>query len=108
VGVEAVVDKDLASALLAERLHVHCLVMSTDVDRVYLDFGTLMSRGLDRVRCDDLRRYAIAGHFPAGSMGPKVEAALRFVEHGGREAIVTAHDRLAAALEGRAGTRVTV
>jgi len=107
-GVEAVVDKDLASALLAKRLQVDRFVLSTDVDRIYLDFGTPNARGLDHVTCDDLRRYAAAGHFPPGTMGPKVEAALRFVEAGGREAIVTSHDALEPALAGRTGTHVTV
>jgi len=106
-GIEAVIDKDLSSALLATRLGVDRLVMSTDVDRVYLDFGTARARGLDRVAPAELRRYAADGHFPPGTMGPKVEAALRFVEAGGVEAIVTAHDGLEAALEGRAGTHVT-
>lgn len=107
-GVEAVVDKDLASALLAKRLQVDRLVLSTDVDRIYLDFGTPSARGLDHVTCDALRHYAAAGHFPPGTMGPKVEAALRFVEAGGREAIVTSHDALEAALAGRTGTHITV
>ena len=107
-SVEAVVDKDLASALLATRLQVDRLVLSTDVDRIYLDFGTPNARGLDHVTCRDLRNYAAAGHFPPGTMGPKVEAVLRFVEAGGREAIVTSHDALASALAGRTGTHVTV
>jgi carbamate kinase len=105
-GVEAVVDKDLASALLATRLHVDLLVLSTDVDRIYLDFGKAKARGLDGVTAAELRRYAAAGHFPPGTMGPKVEAALRFVNAGGREAIVTSNDRLDLALNGRAGTHV--
>lgn len=106
-GVEAVVDKDLASALLATRLRVDWFVLSTDVDRVSLDYGSPSARGLSDVTADELRRYAAAGHFPPGTMGPKVEAALRFVEAGGHEAIVTSHDRLIAALQGRAGTHVS-
>ena len=105
-SVEAVVDKDLASALLATRLHVDRLVLATDVDRIYLEFGTPNARGLDDVTTEELRRYAAAGHFPAGNMGPKVEAALRFLDAGGEEAIVTSCDRLGLALQGRAGTRV--
>ncbi len=108
-GVEAVVDKDLSSALLAIQLRVDRLVLATDVDRVYLDFGTSNARGLDAITGEELRRHAAAGHFPAGSMGPKVEAALRFVDAGGGgEAIVTSYDRLALALQGSAGTRVHV
>lgn len=105
-GAEAVIDKDLASALLATRLQVDRLVLATDVDRVYLDYGAPTARGLDRVTADDLRSYAAAGHFPAGTMGPKVEAALRFVDAGGREAVVTRNDQVSAALQGRAGTHV--
>jgi carbamate kinase len=105
-GVEAVVDKDLASALLAQRLGVDAFVIATDVDRVYLDFGEDRARGLEMVSTADLRRHAAAGCFPAGSMGPKVEALLRFVEGGGPRGIVTSHERLPAALHGHAGTHV--
>jgi carbamate kinase len=106
VGVEAVVDKDLASALLAARLRVDRLVLATDVDRVYLDYGTAAARGLDEVTADELRRHAAAGQFPPGSMGPKVEAALRFVNESDRDAVVTSYDRIGGALLGQAGTRV--
>jgi carbamate kinase len=106
-GIEAVVDKDLASALLAIHLGVDVLLMSTDVDRIYTDFGRPTAVGLGGVSAHELRQLAAAGHFPAGTMGPKVEAALRFVAAGGREAIVTSPDRMAAALGGAdAGTRV--
>ena len=106
IGAEAVVDKDLASALLAGRLQADLLVLLTDVDRIYLDFGGPHARGLDQVTAGDLRHYSAAGQFPPGSMGPKVEAALQFLEAGGREVIVAAHDQLDLALEGRAGTHV--
>jgi carbamate kinase len=105
-GVEAVVDKDLASALLAIRLGIDVFVMSTDVDAISLDFGTPQARPLTDVTADALRDYAAAGQFPAGTMGPKVEAAVRFVAAGGREAIITSPDRLVAALEWRAGTHI--
>jgi carbamate kinase len=105
-GVEAVVDKDLASALLATALGVDIFVMATDVDRVYLDYGSPGARGLDTVHPQSLRGYAAAGAFPAGSMGPKVEAALRFVDAGGREALITSHERLVEALQGHGGTHV--
>ena len=105
-GVEAVVDKDLASSLLATRLQVDRFVLSTDVDCIYLDYGRPTARGLGEVATDELRCHAAAGQFPPGSMGPKVEAALRFVRADGREAIVTSYDRLGAALRGGAGTRV--
>jgi carbamate kinase len=106
-GVEAVIDKDLASALLAIHLGVDVLVLSTDVDRIYADFGRPGARGLGTVTADQLRDLATRRHFPPGTMGPKVEAALRFVAAGGREAIVTSADRIAAALAGAdQGTRV--
>ena len=105
-GVEAVVDKDLASSLLATRLQVDRFVLSTDVDCIYLDYGRPTAHGLGEVATDELRCHAAAGQFPPGSMGPKVEAALRFVKAGGCEAIVTSYDRLGAALRGGAGTRV--
>jgi carbamate kinase len=105
-GVEAVVDKDLASALLAIRLGVDVLLISTDVDAISLDFASPHARRLTDVTADELRGYAAAGHFPSGTMGPKVEAALRFVAAGGGEAIVTSPERLVAALEGPAGTHV--
>jgi carbamate kinase len=106
-GVEAVIDKDLASALLAIHLGVDVLVLSTDVDRIYADFGRPGARGLGTVTADQLRDLATRRHFPPGTMGPKVEAALRFVAAGGREAFVTSADRIAAALAGAdQGTRV--
>lgn len=105
-GVEAVVDKDLASSLLAIRLGVDVLLISTDVDAIWLDFASPHARRLTDVTADELHGHAAAGQFPSGTMGPKVEAALRFVAAGGREAIVTSHDRLVEALEGHAGTHV--
>jgi carbamate kinase len=105
-SVEAVVDKDLASALLAIELEVDVFAMLTDVDGIYLDFGTAEARRLDAVSLGELRWYAEEGQFPPGTMGPKVEAARRFVTVTGREAIVTSPERLLGALAGQGGTRV--
>jgi len=105
-GVEAVVDKDLASALLAIRLRVDLLVMSTDVNGIYVNFAKPDAVRLHDVTAARLREYARAGQFPEGTMGPKVEAALRFVDAGGGQAIVTSPDQLIAAIEGREGTRI--
>lgn len=106
-GIEAVIDKDLASALLATHLRVDVFAMSTDVDRMYLNFARPDARGLGQVTADELRRFAADGHFPAGTMGPKVEAALQFIAAGGSEVIVTSPDRLVAAIDGHdEGTRV--
>lgn len=96
-GVEAVIDKDLGAALLGRTLGSDVLVIATDVPHVLLDASGPAPRALGRVRAGELRRYAAAGHFAAGSMGPKVEAACRFVEQGGRRAVICALAELAAA-----------
>jgi len=105
-GVAAVIDKDYASALLAADLGADLFMISTAVDGVYLDFGKPGQQKIDRLTLDQARRYLEEGQFPAGSMGPKIEAACRFLEQGGREAVITQPDDLAEALAGRAGTRI--
>jgi len=79
----------------------------TGVERVAIDFGTKQARWLDTMTIAEARAYMADGQFPAGSMGPKVDAAIRFVEGGGREAIITSLDKTAEALAGTTGTRVT-
>jgi carbamate kinase len=106
-GVEAVIDKDLTAALLGRALAAALLVIATDVDAVMLDWGTERARPLGDVSVAELRGYAAAGHFAGGSMGPKVEAACRFVEAGGERAVIAALDRIADAVAGAAGTVVT-
>lgn len=105
-GIEAVIDKDHASALLAARLHVHQLIISTDSDRVYLDFKKPTQRALEHVTAGELRRYYAEGHFPPGNMGPKIEAALSFIGNGGREVIITRDEQLVDAVHDRAGTHI--
>ncbi|MGH8870132.1 MAG: carbamate kinase [Actinomycetes bacterium] len=105
-GVEAVCDKDLTAALLAHHLGVDALVIATDVEAAVLAYGTGDARPLGHVDAVTLRGFAEAGNFASGSMGPKVEAALRFVEHGGRFAAITSLDHIADAAAGRAGTVV--
>ncbi|MBI1758309.1 MAG: carbamate kinase [Actinobacteria bacterium] len=105
-GVEAVIDKDLAAAILARSVGADVLVIATDVPAAMLDWGTPAARPLGVVGVAELRRYAAAGHFGSGAMGPKVEAACRFVEHGGRRAVITDLDRISAASRGEAGTVV--
>ena len=105
-GVEAVIDKDRASALLASHLGVDLFVISTDIDYVYLDYKQPNQRPLHTVGSRELRKYAEAGHFPPGSMGPKVESVLRFLHQGGREAIITSDVSLCRAVAGSAGTHV--
>ena len=105
-GVEAVIDKDLAAVVLGRALGVDVLCIATDVEAAVLGFGSSRARALGRVSPEELRRHAAAGHFAAGSMGPKVEAAARFVETGGQRAVITSLRRLAAGVRGGAGTIV--
>lgn len=97
-GVEAVIDKDLGAALLGRALGAEVLVIATDVDGVRLGFGTPAERPLNTVDVATLRGYAAEGHFASGSMGPKVEAACRFVEQGGHRAVITSLARIADAV----------
>ncbi|RRD30194.1 carbamate kinase [Actinomyces bowdenii] len=106
-GVEAVIDKDLASALLASRLGVPDLVICTAVEQVYLDFGTPEQRALSTITAQEARSYLEEGHFGKGSMAPKIEAALNFLEAGGERAIITSLESLQDAVAGRAGTCIT-
>jgi carbamate kinase len=101
-GVEAVIDKDLASELLAREVAADLLVMATDVDGVYTDWGTESQTRLGTVTAQELRGLSL----PAGSMGPKVDAAVRFAEATGRRAAVGALEDIAAIVEGQAGTQV--
>jgi carbamate kinase len=102
VGVEAVIDKDFASELLAREIAADLFVMATDVDAVYVDWGTPEQRALRNVTASELRSTS----FPAGSMGPKVDAACRFVEGGGARAVITDLAHLAEAVTGASGTVV--
>ncbi len=103
-GVEAVIDKDRVSAQLAEALGAELLLFLTDVEGVAWHFGQTDERWLDRVEWEEAKEYLEQGEFPVGSMGPKIEAALDFLDAGGRRAIVTSAGKAAAALGGRAGT----
>jgi carbamate kinase len=106
-GVEAVLDKDRTAALLATLLGADVLLVLTDTDRVYLDYLGPGKRGLERASAAECRRYLEAGQFPAGSMGPKVESAVRFVESGGKRAVISSLALAGEALAGRAGTTIT-
>ncbi len=107
-GSEAVIDKDLASSLLARGLLAETLVISTSVPRVCLNWGRPGQRELDKLSLAQARRYLVEGHFGAGSMAPKIEAVARFLEAGGRRAVITSPENLERALLGQAGTQVTV
>ncbi|WP_369135880.1 carbamate kinase [Modestobacter sp. I12A-02662] len=107
-GVEAVIDKDLTAALLAREVAADTLVIATDVPQVQVGFGTPSARPLQRVSAGEMRAHAAAGQFARGSMGPKVEAALRFVEGGGRRAVITTLEHISDAVrDDDVGTVVT-
>jgi len=106
IGASAVIDKDLASSLLAQKLGADTLIISTAVEKVCLDFGKPTQRELSRITVSEAKRYMAEGHFKAGSMLPKVKAVVEFLEAGGTEAIITNPENLEAAVAGRAGTHV--
>ncbi|HVM46831.1 MAG TPA: carbamate kinase [Candidatus Acidoferrum sp.] len=105
-GIEAVIDKDLASAVLASQIAADVLVISTGVEKACLDFGKATQRPLDSMTVTDARRYVDEGHFLPGSMLPKVQACIHFIADGGRAAIITSPDALGGALDGKTGTRI--
>ena len=105
-GVEAVIDKDRASALLASSLAVPLLVLSTGVEQVAWHFRQPDQRLLSSITAEEALRYLAEGEFPKGSMGPKIEAAIGFLENGGQEVLITTPPALARAISGETGTRV--
>ncbi|MDJ0904833.1 MAG: carbamate kinase [Woeseiaceae bacterium] len=102
----AVIDKDAASCLLAQELDASVLVFSTDVDMVSLNLGTPEQVDIDRMTAAECRRYLDEGHFASGSMRPKIEAALAFLDSGGQEVIITQPHHLEAAMQGDKGTHI--
>lgn len=105
-GVEAVIDKDLAGEKLAEIIKANIFLILTDVNKVKLNFGKAGEKEIDRMTLSEAKNYLDEGHFLSGSMGPKVEACIRFLEWGGKMAIITSLNKAAEALEGKAGTRI--
>ena len=105
-GVEAVIDKDLAAQLLARHVGASTLVIATDVEYAMAGYGTPDERPIGRTTVERMRAYAADGHFAGGSMGPKVEAAVRFVSSGGRRAAITSLELIGEAAGGKAGTVV--
>ncbi|BDU71480.1 carbamate kinase [Mesoterricola silvestris] len=105
-GAAAVIDKDLASSLMARQLGAELLIISTAVEQVCLDFGKPTQRALAKMDLAEARRYIAEGHFKPGSMLPKIEAVVAFLEGGGREALITDPAHLAQALRGETGTRI--
>ncbi|MCX7139858.1 MAG: carbamate kinase [Proteobacteria bacterium] len=105
-GVNAVIDKDLTTGVMANVLNIRDMMILTPVPRVAINFGKPDQRDLERVSLSQMRAYLAAGHFPAGSMGPKVEAAIQFLEAGGKRAIITSLDNAVPALRGETGTHI--
>jgi carbamate kinase len=105
-GVQAVVDKDLTSALLARSLGIPDLLILTSVERVAVDYGGPQQRFLSKVSLSELKAFQRSGQFARGSMGPKIEAVIRHLEAGGRRAIIGHLAKAAAALAGESGTHV--
>jgi carbamate kinase len=106
VGVEAVIDKDLGGQKLATLIGAHILIILTDVDNAYLNYGAPDQERIDEITSGKLRNYLNEGHFKEGSMAPKVEAAIRFVESGGERTIISKLGKLVDALDGKTGTQV--
>jgi len=105
-GVDAVVDKDLSTTLLAGETGATRILNMTSVDSVYLNFGSARQEPLRELRIKEAKEYLARGEFAPGSMGPKIEAAIEFIEAGGREVIITTPALMGDAMEGRAGTRI--
>lgn len=106
-GVDAVIDKDFAACVLARDVSAQYLAMLTGVDHAYLHFGTPRQTPLPRLTVAEAEAYLAEGHFPPGSMGPKVQAAVRFLKDGGKEALIASVEGLRSAILGEGGTRIT-
>ncbi|MBN2467450.1 MAG: carbamate kinase [Deltaproteobacteria bacterium] len=106
-GVEAVIDKDIASSVLAQNLSAETLVISTSVDAAYINFGKYNARPINAATLFEIKEYLLAGHFKPGSMEPKIQAAIQFLEKGGEKAIITSPENLIMAFRGKAGTTIT-
>jgi carbamate kinase len=105
-GIAAVIDKDYASALLANNIKADLFIISTAVDRVSLNYGKENQRDLDSMTLAEAKQYAQEGHFAAGSMGPKINAIISYLEKGGQEALITSPGKIESALAGESGTRI--
>jgi carbamate kinase len=106
-GVEAVIDKDHSAALLATLVNAEILLILTDVEKVALNYGKADQQDLDHLTPPEAEKYLLKGQFPAGSMGPKIEASLEFLKAGGKRAIITSLDLKMNALQGKAGTTLS-
>ncbi|HLD29878.1 MAG TPA: carbamate kinase, partial [bacterium] len=102
----AVIDKDFASSLLATLIKADLLLISTAVEKAYINFGKPEQKGLDRITVADAKKYIEEGHFKPGSMLPKVKAIVRYVENGGKEGLITSPESIGKALDGKTGTYI--
>ena len=107
VGVDAVIDKDFAAAVMAREIEAKLLIILTEVQQVSLNFGKPNQTELGDVTLSDVKKYFAEGHFPPGSMGPKIQAAIKFLENGGKKVIITSLEKGFEAVVGDAGTRIT-
>ena len=105
-GIDAVIDKDLASSCLASSIQADMLLIITDVDAVYLNYKKHNQKKISKMNLKDARRYMKEGQFPAGSMGPKIEAAINFIERGGKKAIITSPSGIINAMKNKEGTLI--
>jgi len=105
-GIDGVIDKDLASAVLAREIEAQKLIIVTGVDKVALNFGTPEQTNLDVLTVSEAKKYLAEGQFPKGSMGPKIQAAINFIGDGGEEVLITSIEKTEQALNGNAGTRI--
>jgi carbamate kinase len=105
-GIAAVIDKDYASSLLAINIKADLFLISTAVEKVALNFGKPDQKPLDRMTLTEAKKYYEEGHFPPGSMGPKIQAIINFLERGGKEALITNSENIERALLGETGTRI--
>ncbi|TSJ59148.1 carbamate kinase family protein [Atlantibacter subterranea] len=105
-SVDAVIDKDLSTTLLAKEINADILAITTGVEQVCVHFGKPQQRALGTVSVAEMEQYVAEGHFPAGSMLPKIEASLSFLRHGGKRVIITTPEKLPAALSGQTGTHI--
>jgi carbamate kinase len=105
-GVEAVIDKDYAASLIASEVKVDLFIILTNVDRVYLNYGKTDQQEIQVMSVDQARAHLEEGQFPAGSMGPKIQAAIDFIQNGGNEVLITSANTLKAALINRSGTKI--
>jgi carbamate kinase len=107
VGVEAVIDKDFAGSLLAQSIHANLFLISTAVEKVALNYNKPDQKWLDRMTLAEAKKYLAEGHFQKGSMGPKIQAIIWYLEAGGKEALITNPENIERALRGETGTRIT-